>query len=464
VAAPGTLIETLAHLQQHVSVVYSRHLLLDYARKSASARLGLLFRVDMRAHQLVLVERCGRAPLHELPSEYTPIALDGLFSAALHQQGILRVSDVYSDPRGLPGERNWTWRGGQVLLCAVGANSMATGARGVMALCSDRQISDTSDTSDTSVTTQAESEILICAALLGAYLEDGDSYSHEEIQAAIDRERGRIARDIHDGAAQGIAHAIHSLEFAQRMLEKQPQVAQREIRRARETLLESLNDLRHSISALSPPQLERASFAEAVRALLDDFSKVEPAITLRCEGVQIKHLPPSLEIPLYRFLQEALNNVRKHAHASRVSVGIQSMSGLLVAQVGDDGTGFNVEQVLRQSRDAAKAGIPTHFGLRAMHERVEQAGGTLLITSTPGAGTTLKARFPPGQPRSPVVLTNREREVLRLLVDGATNRAIADQLSVSIETVKSHVHHIMQKLQVKDRTQAAVLAARQRWV
>ncbi len=241
-------------------------------------------------------------------------------------------------------------------------------------------------------------------------------------------------------------------------------MAQREIRRARETLLESLNDLRHDISALSPVQLERASFAEAVRALLDDFSKVEPAITLRYEGVQIKHLPPSLEIPLYRFLQEALNNVRKHARASRVSVGIQSMSGLLVAQVGDDGAGFNVEQVLRQSRDAAKDGTPTHFGLRAMQERVEQAGGTLLITSTPGAGTTLKARFPPGPPRSLVVLTNREREVLRLLVDGATNRAIADQLSVSIETVKSHVHHIMQKLQVKDRTQAAVLAARQRWV
>ena len=61
-------------------------------------------------------------------------------------------------------------------------------------------------------------------------------------------------------------------------------------------------------------------------------------------------------------------------------------------------------------------------------------------------------------------LTNREREVLRLLVDGATNRVIADQLSVSIETVKSHVHHIMQKLQVKDRTQAAVLAARKQWV
>src|SRR5260370_30156492 len=117
-----------------------------------------------------------------MPSECALIALGGLFSAALHQQGMLRVSDVYSDPRGLPGERNWTWRGGQVLVCVVGGNLMEAGARGVMALCRDRQTSDTSDTSDTSVSTQAESEILICAALLGAYLEDGDSHSHEEIQ------------------------------------------------------------------------------------------------------------------------------------------------------------------------------------------------------------------------------------------------------------------------------------------
>lgn len=62
------------------------------------------------------------------------------------------------------------------------------------------------------------------------------------------------------------------------------------------------------------------------------------------------------------------------------------------------------------------------------------------------------------------VLTRREREVLRLMVEGLTNRAIAENLSVSSETVKSHVQHIFCKLQVKDRTQAAVLATKQRWL
>lgn len=68
------------------------------------------------------------------------------------------------------------------------------------------------------------------------------------------------------------------------------------------------------------------------------------------------------------------------------------------------------------------------------------------------------------QVTAPVTLTRRERDVLRLIVEGMTNRAIAEQLSISNDTVKSHIRHIIQKLQVKDRTQAAVIATRQGWL
>lgn len=454
-ASPDTLIETLARLQQHVSAGNGRRVLLDYARKCAGARLGLLFRVDTQARQLALVERCGRAPLHKHLAEQAHIPLDGLFAAPLSQQGLLRVCDAYSDSRSLAQERSWTWQRGQVYLCATGAIRANHGARGVMVLSNEPGVSDATDTM---LAEQAEREILICAALLGAYLEDGV----EETRAAIARERSRIARDLHDGAAQGIAHAIHTLELAQRVLEKRPQVAQREIQRARETLLESLDALRHDISTLLPAPLEQGNFAEAVRAQIEDFRRQEPAIALHYESIQIEHLPSSLGATLYRFLQEALHNARKHARARHVSIQIQSLPGLLVAQVSDDGAGFAVESAPGPGSHAVKHNATSHFGLHSMQERIEQAGGMLEIVSKPGAGTILKARFPLTQP--PLALTSREREVLRLLASGATNRAIADTLSVSIETVKSHVHHIMQKLQVKDRTQAAVLAARKQWV
>ncbi len=74
----------------------------------------------------------------------------------------------------------------------------------------------------------------------------------------------------------------------------------------------------------------------------------------------------------------------------------------------------------------------------------------------------MRARFP--LTNAVQLLTSREQEVLRLIVDGLTNRDIAQKLSISLETVKSHVHHIMQKMQVKDRTQAAVVAMRQGWI
>ncbi len=652
-AGSNTLIGTLAHLQQHVSTAYSRRLLLNYARKSTGARLGLLLRVDEPGQKFILLEQCGQSP-HATRAGQTHIALSGLFGMALHQPGLLEVSDSYSDPRSLPGERGWTWRGGRVLICAVGSDTSditdttdttdttgttgttgtadtsdttdtnKSGARGVMVLCTGPKASASP------ISAQTQSEILICAALLSGYLDDTPDESIDEVpalhsqtsrsydeelpdnalidtimeqlallvdttldeqalyrkllehaghvlhtvgaslwlyrptqgsfalsanagmeasslalladtlaklageqnppersrerrlrvvtwsrervlmlsllrcnrqlvgamaftgpgsdelpatkhalfaaicdvaavilrnyqlrieekQEAIDRERNRIARDIHDGAAQGIVHALHKLEFTQRVLEKQPQVAQRELQRARETLRESLNDLLHDIAALRPIRLEQANFDEAVRDLLDDFSKHEPSIALHYEAAQIKYMPPSLEVPIYRLLQEALHNVRKHAHASHVSVQIQSLPGLLVAQVSDDGAGFRVAPA-----SAATSETLAHLGLRAMQERVEQAGGVLDIASKQGAGVAIKARFPFVPP--PVPLTNREREVLRLLADGSTNRIIAGKLSVSVETVKSHVHHIMQKLQVKDRTQAAVLASRQQWV
>jgi DNA-binding NarL/FixJ family response regulator len=136
-----------------------------------------------------------------------------------------------------------------------------------------------------------------------------------------------------------------------------------------------------------------------------------------------------------------------------VVISIRVLSSMLVAQVKDNGVGFSAKRVL--------SSLPT-FGLRTMRERIQQAGGYLEIASRPGEGTRLKATFSLATPA--MILTKREREVLRLLVEGSTNRAIAEALSVSIETVKSHVHHIMQKMHAKDRTQAAVIATRQRWL
>ena len=281
-----------------------------------------------------------------------------------------------------------------------------------------------------------------------------------EQQALIEQERSRIARELHDSVVQEVAHVTQKLDYIQRILEKQPQSALNEIEQARALLNRSLRDLRSGISALLPIPLEEQEFDEALKALLHEYSLNLPHLKITYDIDNLALWPQALHAPIYRFMQEALNNIRKHASASEVSIRIRQVAGLGVVQVNDNGRGFAPEGVQNSGRGRPAEGL--HMGLPTMEERIRQAGGVLEIHSQPGEGTTLKARFPLTQ--SSAILTEREREVLRLLVEGLTNRAISERLSVSLETVKSHVHHIMQKMHVKDRTQAAVVATKQQWL
>ncbi len=516
------LLHLIADLQSDMTLTHGRRTLLKYAQTSSGARLALLFVYDKEHQILVLLERCGRRPQrpqhpqhqqHQQRLRQEPLAslaaapakrerfntrrisAQGLFGSALHRQGFLHILYAYNDPRSLIEEQHWIGPGDHVILSAIGQQ------QGVLVLCLDPE-----DKTVPTYSTRAiidEGNLLVCTTLLSAYLSTtdkrvpskraGNVTSLEDpaldfpaftsqsllspenaeatfavagqqelyeikLKAAIDEERRRIASDIHDGAAQNIAHAIHKLEFIQRVLEKQPEVALREISRASDLLKESWHDLRHGISSLIPLQLEEQGFDAALQNLLHEHMHNEPTLKIDYERDDFTRLPLSLEAPIFRFIQEALNNVRKHAQASHVVIRIRMLAGLVVVEVSDNGKGFDAEEVLATGR----AGQLHHIGLHTMRDRVQEAGGRWEISSKRGEGTTVRARFL--LTTSSAVLTQREREVLRLLVEGLTNRAIAERLSVSIETIKSHVHHIMQKMRVNDRTQAAVVATKQHWL
>lgn len=472
------LLHLIADLQGDMTVTHGRRILLKYAQTSSGARLALLFVFDKEHQTLVLVERYGQRPprLQQEPGtssnstkrkRFNPrrISAQGLFGSALHRQGFLHILHAYNDPRTLKEEQYWMGTGDDVILGAIGQQ------QGVLVLCVDPE-SKTQPAHGTRAIMD-EANLLVCTALLSAYLSINDKRvpAKEEgkdeikLKVAIDEERTRIARDIHDGAAQNIVHAIHKLEFIQRVLEKPSEnvgatltVALREISQASDILKESWHDLQHDISSLIPLQLEEQGFDAALQNLLHEHMRDEPALKIDYEKDDFPGLPLSLEVPIFRFIQEALNNVRKHAHASRVVIRIRLLAGLLLVEVNDNGEGFDVKEVLSTGRSG-----PLHrLGLRAMRDRVQEAGGHWEISSKSGEGTTVRARFLLAT--SSGVLTQREREVLRLMVEGLTNRAIAEKLSVSTETIKSHVHHIMQKMRVNDRTQAAVMATKQHWL
>jgi len=285
-----------------------------------------------------------------------------------------------------------------------------------------------------------------------------------DLQDAIHQERNRIARELHDGITQQIVHAIHKIEYIQRLIGRdgeQPILS--ELDHVQSTLNGSLYGLRNTMSVLLSPQVEKVVLVEKIQQLVDDYEQIHPeiALILKITGLDASEcLSPKLEMSVLRCIQEALTNAWKHARATAISVQLHRLASWLIVEISDNGVGFQPEHMSIASK--RHNGKEQHFGLSIMRERIEEAGGMWELQSQPGQGTTVRARFLIAKPINE--LTKRQREILQLVSEGLTNREIAGRLDVSVDTVKTHIYHIMHKLGVKGRVQAVAVAYRNRWL
>ena len=205
--------------------------------------------------------------------------------------------------------------------------------------------------------------------------------------AAIESERNRIARDLHDGPVQGVSAASLSLEAVLLMLKAGEVEEGIEIlAKVRRELSEEADNLRRLMSGLRPPLLEERGLIPALRETVDKYGR-DNRVVADFEGKATVEIPQDLETLAYRIVQEALSNVAKHAEARQVTVRLQASSGVLEVEVQDDGRGFDV----RSGREFLREG---RMGLAGMRERTELAGGTFSIRSEPGSGTTVLATLP----------------------------------------------------------------------
>jgi signal transduction histidine kinase len=205
--------------------------------------------------------------------------------------------------------------------------------------------------------------------------------------AAIEAERNRIARDLHDGPVQGVSAASLSLEAALLMVKAgETERGMEVLAKIRRELAEEADGLRRLMAGLRPPVLEERGLIPALRETLTRFEE-DHDLTVSFSGSLAAQLPDDLETLAYRVVQEALSNVAKHADAHEISVAVGSDQQLLHIEITDDGCGFDANAV----REFLRRG---HFGLASMRERVELASGTLVVRSTPGRGTTILATLP----------------------------------------------------------------------
>jgi two-component system sensor histidine kinase DegS len=203
----------------------------------------------------------------------------------------------------------------------------------------------------------------------------------------IEEERMRIARDMHDGPAQSMANLVLQAEILERLIARDPQLVVRELADFKDGVRAVLEDTRRLIFDLRPMSLDDLGLVPTLRKLIKEFGeKAAVNAQLRVMGEDIR-LPGSFEPTIFRIVQEALSNVRKHAASRNVEVLIHFVEDGVIAVVRDDGVGMDVATVESRLEEGK------NLGLISMRERAQLEKGTLEIRSEPGKGTEVRVSF-----------------------------------------------------------------------
>ena len=199
-------------------------------------------------------------------------------------------------------------------------------------------------------------------------------------------ERSRLAQEIHDGPAQSLSNAIFQVEFIERVMATDPRLAGTELRQLRVLLRRELGDMRTFISQLRPPRLDEVGLDAAIDDAVENARAVSSVVITTSLHGPTDDLGEAARTVVLRVVQEALQNVRKHASATNVRITTLVADEGFVLEVRDDGRGFDSEAVAAQGR--------RHFGLQFMRERAELIGARLDLRSRPDGGTVVRLTIP----------------------------------------------------------------------
>jgi signal transduction histidine kinase len=203
--------------------------------------------------------------------------------------------------------------------------------------------------------------------------------SREHIVMAREEERKRIRRDLHDGLGPELAGMALQLDSLASHLRAHTDLAERAVG-LRDRLQRTVTEVRGIVEGLRPSAVDELGLAEALRQLgAAGAPGAEPRFSVHVPAT-FGDLPAAVEVAAYRIAAEACTNVIRHAHAASCSVEAAIRDGWLTLTVADDGTGFGAP---------AAVGV----GLRSLHDRASEVGGSLEIRSAPG-GTTVFSRLP----------------------------------------------------------------------
>jgi signal transduction histidine kinase len=245
---------------------------------------------------------------------------------------------------------------------------------------------------DLSLGRQAQEQIQVLQAEEALKREQAQRESFaRQLILAQEKERERIAAELHDGLGQNVLVMKHQAERG--LAETANPTRMRESLTAILGLAgQSVHDIRGIVRHLHPYLLRQLGLTRALRAMVDTLNQ-SSAISFTADLEPVDHLlVPESEIAFYRVLQECLNNVVKHSQATAATVGVRREPGGLTAWVQDDGCGFDLDPL--GSGDRGGAGM----GLRGITERMHLLGGASRFVTQPGKGVRVELRLPLAPP------------------------------------------------------------------
>ena len=222
----------------------------------------------------------------------------------------------------------------------------------------------------------------------GRPLDNGEDIIANIIQAQ-EKERLRISLQLHDGPAQSMSNLVLRAEICQRLLDRDLDQARAELSGLKTAINTTLQDTRRFIFDLRPMILDDLGLVPTLRRYVQQFSeKNSLEVNLMVQGIDSR-LPTHYEVAIFRFIQEALNNVSKHANATQARVLLETSTGSIHVSVEDDGSGFHISEVLADQSSRRNMGIAT---LRQQAETLLR--GEFGIESAVGRGTRVAAVVP----------------------------------------------------------------------
>lgn len=206
---------------------------------------------------------------------------------------------------------------------------------------------------------------------------------------AQEDERGRVAREIHDGLAQSLTNLVFRVELCEKFLAADSLSKLRaELGELKGFIKGGIQEVRKIIFALRPMALDDLGLVPALRRYLEGLRESDNlTVDLSLLGEETR-LPSSMEIGVFRIIQEALHNIIKHARVNRAKVTISYGGKQLLISIQDEGVGFDPGEIEN------RIGAGGHFGLISMRERAELLGGGIELKSAPGQGTGIILALP----------------------------------------------------------------------